>query len=72
MECARIERGVGAVDAATDLVDLAVLHTDRGLVGAVALRDRLWTLLVQTHDWFEQIAGARWGQHLGEHVPRLK
>nr|MBK7067176.1 hypothetical protein [Deltaproteobacteria bacterium] len=112
-EVARIGRGRGFVDAATDLVDLAVLHTDRDLFGtgsavtaaqvkrakalgaellkkirpagagrassrtsgqlfAVALRDRLWTLLVQTNEYFERIAGARWGRDLGAHVPRLQ
>jgi len=112
-EVARIERGRGAVDSATDLIDLATLHANRELTGAgsavtaaqlkrakalgteivqkvrpagasrasartadqqnaVALRDRLWTLLVQTHDYFERIAGARWGRDLGKHVPRLQ
>jgi|GEM_PF-755084 len=112
-EVARIERGLGSVDAATDLVDLAVLHTDRDLLGTgsavtaaqvkrakalgtdllkkirpatasrartrtsgqeamLALRDRLWTLLVQTNEYFERIAGARWGRDLGAHVPRLQ
>jgi hypothetical protein len=112
-EVARIERGRGFVDAATDLVDLAVLHTDRDLLGTgsavtatqlkrakalgtellkkirpasagrgrtrtsgqetmLALRDRLWTLLVQTNEYFERIAGARWGRDLGAHVPRLQ
>jgi len=112
-EVTRIERGLGSVDAATDLVDLAVLHTDRDLIGSgsavtaaqvkrakalgtdllkkirpatasrartrtsgqeamLALRDRLWTLLVQTNEYFERIAGARWGRDLGAHVPRLQ
>ncbi|MDO9016213.1 MAG: hypothetical protein Q8S73_39935 [Deltaproteobacteria bacterium] len=112
-EVARIERGLGAVDAATDLIDLASLPANRELTGAgsavtaaqlkraktlgtelvqkirpsgagrarartadqenaVVLRDRLWTLLVQTHDYFERIAGARWGRDLGQHVPRLQ
>ena len=112
-EVARIERSRGAVDSATDLIDLATLHANRELTGAgsavtaaqlkraktlgtelvqkirpagasrasartpaqhtaVELRDRLWTLLVQTHDYFERIAGARWGRDLGKHVPRLQ
>jgi len=112
-EVTRIERGLGFVDAATDLVDLAALHTNHDLVGTgsavtaaqvarakalgtellkkirpatasrartrtsdqeamLALRDRLWTLLVQTNEYFERIAGARWGRDLGAHVPRLQ
>lgn len=112
-EVARIEKGRGAVDAATDLLDLATLHADRELTGggslvtavqlrrakvvgtallqkirpsgartasrrtlaqrdAAALRDRLWTLLVQSHDLLDRAAGAVWGRDLGLHVPKLQ
>ena len=43
-----------------------------GQEAMLALRDRLWTLLVQTSEYFERIAGARWGRDLGAHVPRLQ
>lgn len=112
-EVERIESGRGATDAATDLIDLAVLHNQHELTGAGSavtaaqvrrakelgtevvkkvrpagagrasartpeqqavadLRDRLWTVLVQTHGYFERVAGARWGRDLGQHVPRLQ
>ena len=112
-EVARIEHGRGAIDAATDLLDLVVLHAERELAGsgsavtaaqlrrakvlgtllrekvrpagarghsrrtpaqldAMALRDRLWTLLVHAHAHLEHAAGALWGRDLGLHVPKLQ
>lgn len=111
-EVKRIARGIGPLDAAQDLVDLAILYTNDNLVvvggpvtaeqvaraavlgnrlvtlilpngvlrpkytraqrEARALRDRLWTLMLQAHAHVAQAGGALWGHEVHEHVPRLQ
>ncbi len=39
---------------------------------AINLRDRLWTVMFQTHAHLDQAGGALWGRALKDHVPALQ
>ncbi len=43
-----------------------------GHIDVIALRDRLWTVLLGVHADMERAAGALWGSQLRQHVPPLR
>ena len=43
-----------------------------GHIDVIALRDRLWTVLLGVHADMERAAGALWGSQLRKHVPPLR